>query len=364
MMARDSLCPPAPTTRCRHTGFPSIASVLNAVLILVVLALFASAALSPLPAVATPVHTITLGAEVQSQHYIVQARHESVASSTLDKAERAWSQLAPHFGRLPKKPITIVVVEDSAEYEQIQPAPMTRGFATFGGRQIYLLGAQLDQEVVTHELAHILLGLNVRDGLDIPDWFNEGLAQYASGAQRPSLEFIYAATSGGFVPLPALDSIDALQGPNRDLATVEGLAVVGFLADTYGEPDLWRLVAHLATARSFGQALIDTYGRTDQEISRQWMAYARNNYSLFSASGLRFIGGFAFIVLALVAATLWFIRRSVLLARKVGEPSLTQTEVNAARALEDEWKSTHGSGGPAAFPAEDRRTIDTPPPPP
>jgi hypothetical protein len=284
---------------------------------------------------AVPNLSITLGVSARSERFLVEAHRKDVAERTLVKAERAWTRLAPLFETLPKDTVVIVVVEDSREYERIQPAPMTRGFATFGGRQVFLLGAELDQEVVTHELVHILMGYNVAPDLSIPDWFNEGLAQYASGARRSGLGFLYWTDATEMLPLTTLDTVDALKGPQREMATIEGLAVVQFLVASYGEPTLWELTARLGHADSFNQALLDTYGRTNLELNQQWMTYAQANFSLLSPGGIRILGALAFGFLVMLATTVWFVRRTIMLVKSDTEPSLTPAEITAADTFQE-----------------------------
>ncbi|MHB1345262.1 MAG: peptidase MA family metallohydrolase [Thermoleophilia bacterium] len=266
---------------------------------------------APLPSAhATPPNIqatggITLGATAFADDLTVHAATETTAQRTLALAENAWTTLAPRFPAIPREPVVIVVVEDPEEYERIQPASMTRGFATFGGNRIYLLGADLDQEVVTHELAHIMLGKNVRAGLAIPDWFNEGFAQYVSGSDSHRLEIFYSHASGELLSIQELDHVDALAGPNRHLATIEGLAIIEFLVDQYGDEALWDLVSHFSHSRTFSQALFDTYGRSDLELNDDWRAYAADEYGVFSLVGLQTVGTTALGMLALIALGVW-----------------------------------------------------------
>jgi len=304
------------------------------------LAAFAAAGPAAQSASAVP-NAITLGASARSDRFVVEAQRTDVAQRTLTKAERAWTALAPHFEILPDGPVVVVVVEDSKEYERIQPAPMTRGFATFGGRQVYLLGDQVDQEVVTHELVHIFMGYNVAPDLRIPDWFNEGLAQYASGARRSSLGFLYWGETTEIVPLSTLDTVDALKGPLRELATIEGLAVVQFLVASYGEPALWELTTRLGHADSFNQALLDTYGRTDIQLNQQWMTYAESSYGLLSPGGIRVLGALSLTFLLMLATAVWFVRRTIMLVKPGTEPSLTLAEIAAAESFQEHGQE-HG----------------------
>jgi hypothetical protein len=290
-------------------------------------------ALGPTAATAAPSATVTLGARATSDHFVVEARHQRVADAALALAEHAWSLLTPHFSQRPDGPVSIVIVESAAEYEAIQPAPMTRGFATFGGTRIFLRGDSVDQEVVTHELTHILFGLNVAPGLAIPDWFNEGLAQYTSRAPEATMQLIYDTSTNRLLTPQELGAVDALQGSNRDLATTEGLAVVGFLVDQYGDAKLWSLVDHLRTAKTFPQALLDTYGRTDLQLNATWMAYARRQFNFLSPLLLETLVTMLVAVLIVAAAAVWFVRRMRRPAI-AGESDLTEAETAAAQQAE------------------------------
>ena len=290
--------------------------------------------LGPTVVQAVPATTeVTLGARASSDHFVVLAQHQKIADAGLAMAERAWTLLLPHFPTHPQGQVTIVIVESAAEYEAIQPAPMTRGFATFGGTRIFLRGDSVDQEVVTHELTHILFGLNARPGLTIPDWFNEGLAQYTSGAPEATMQLIYDNSTDRLLPLQQLGAVDALQSPNRDLATTEGLAVVRFLVDQYGDARLWTLVGHLRTSRTFGQALLDTYGRTDLQLSDAWMTYAQRHYNLLSPLLLEVLVTLLITMLVVAAAVILFIRR-IRSPATAGGPDLTESERQAAHQAE------------------------------
>ena len=282
------------------------------------------------PAVGVP---ITLGVTRQSDRFVVYSASADSAERTLSLADNAWTLLSTHFEVLPVEPITIVVVEDAAEYDRIQPATMTRGFATFGGNRIYLRGSDIDQEVVTHEVAHIMLGKNVRPGLDIPDWFNEGFAQFVSRGDQHNREIFYLVATGKLLPLPELDHVDALHGPNREFPTIQGLAVVQFLVHEYGQDKLWDLVSSLSHSRTFSQALLDTYGRSDLELSDQWLAYAESEYGILSTVGLETAGTAALGLLALLAVVVFISSRLRLRPGRASANDLSEWEVEQAESI-------------------------------
>ncbi|MHB8869224.1 MAG: peptidase MA family metallohydrolase [Thermoleophilia bacterium] len=331
-----------------------------AIAVLVATSLALTPAASLTPARATPQDTqatggITLGATALADDLTVHSATERTAQQTLALAENAWTTLAPRFPAIPREPVVIVVVEDPEEYERIQPASMTRGFATFGGNRIYLRGADLDQEVVTHELAHILLGKNVRPGLAIPDWFNEGFAQYVSGSDGHRLEIFYSHASGELLSIQELDRVDALAGPNRHLATIEGLAIIHFLVDEYGDEALWDLVSRFSHSRTFGQALLDTYGRSDLELNDDWLAYAADEYGIFSLVGLQTVGTTVFGMLALVALGVWATTKVRLRKDRLSPLDLSEWEIQEA----DRAAAALDMVPDSRFAAEDQ--IDPPP---
>ncbi|GAB4247994.1 MAG: hypothetical protein Kow00129_08680 [Thermoleophilia bacterium] len=284
------------------------------------------------PAAAVPLDLLHLDASVSGEFVSVQAPNEEQAAEVLSMAQEAWRLLDPHFDATPPEQVKIYVLQDQ-EYELLEPAPMTRGFATFGGNRIYLRASQADQEVVTHELVHIFLGHTVRPGIEIPDWFNEGLAQYASGAKTQTLALIFEASAGNLLSLSELKRIDSLNDANRQLASTQGLAVVRFLVSEFGEEKLWELVDNLSVARTFEQALFVTYGYTDLEMDHQWSAFAADAYSLVSPVALRLLLSAFLAALSLLAAAVWLLRRWTRL-HTGPEPALSQAEIEAARRAE------------------------------
>src|SRR5665648_89506 len=295
------------------------------------------------PAFAVPHCPISADTRVDGQEVTVVAEDAARAEEVLRLAEDGWAQVEQLFETSPPEQVIIFVLADS-EYDSIEPAPMTRGFATYGGHRIYLKSSSVDQEVVTHELTHIFLGHEVRSGLEVPDWFNEGLAQYVSGARAPTLQLIYEMSAGNMLSLEELGKVDALHDGNRQIASVEGLAIVQFLVQDFGETRLWQLLGRLSEASSFEDAMASTYGYSNLELNQRWMAYADDAYSLFSPVALRayvtlVIGG-----LALIGAAIWLIRRTQLIY--AGEDRLREEEVVAARAAENYIRMTDRS--PAA----------------
>ncbi|MBI5444491.1 MAG: hypothetical protein HY900_25175, partial [Deltaproteobacteria bacterium] len=161
----------------------------------------------------------------------------------------------------------------------------------------------------------------------------------------------YSVASGRLLSMQELDRVDALAGPDRELATIEGLGIVHFLVERYGEDALWDLVSHFSHARTFGQALLDTYGRSDLELNDAWLAYAADEYGILSLVGFQTVGTTVFGILALVALTVWITTRFRLRRRPLSPLDLSDREIiEAERAgallqdetLRDEEDEEHG----------------------
>lgn len=103
------------------------------------------------------------------------------------------------------------------------------------------------EDVVPHELVHLVLDAAIGPGIDMPLWLNEGLAVYLSigygDADRRMVR--EAVRSGTLVPLDGLVGTfpsDAT-GARSLAAYAEAVSAVDFMVRTYGQDRLARLVA-------------------------------------------------------------------------------------------------------------------------
>lgn len=147
----------------------------------------------------------------------------------------------------------------------IYPAPRTRGWE--------------EDRVIRHEWAHV--GLHqALPGLRIPRWFNEGYAEWASGAwtAQEGWRLRVAMAMGR---LPPLDSL-ALAWP-RDRASAElsyllAASAVEFLVDRSGERGIEVLLERWVSEQGFEAAVRRTYGLTGSQLEEDWRAFIRSRY--------------------------------------------------------------------------------------
>jgi len=175
----------------------------------------------------------------------------------------------------------------------IYPAERTRGWD--------------EPRVVRHEWAHVALH-QALPGLRIPRWFNEGYAEWASGAWTAEEGWrLRVAMAMG--RLPPLDSL-ALEWP-RDRASAElsyllAASAVEFLVDRSGERGIRVLLERWAAEESFEAAIRGTYGLTGSQLEEDWRRFIRSRYGWLTVLARSAV----FWLLAGVALTgLFLIRR-------------------------------------------------------
>lgn len=136
-----------------------------------------------------------------------------------------------------------------------------------------------EARVLRHEWAH--LGLHqYLAGLRVPQWFDEGYAEWASGGWNPGEGWrLRVALALG--KAPPLDSL-ALNWPrdraSADLAYLLSATAVEYLIMESGERGLRIFLQRWRTQRSFDTAFRATYGLTVSQFEEDWKGYVRKRY--------------------------------------------------------------------------------------
>lgn len=136
--------------------------------------------------------------------------------------------------------------------------------------------------VVRHELTHVVVndmiyGGNVqsiisgRVRLSIPDWMNEGLAEFISYGWGTQSDLIIRdlALSSEMPKIEDLEGYLAYQG---------GLAVYRFIAAKYGIEKIGQIWAEMKGRSSAERGIKAALGLEMKELSEQWQRWLRNEY--------------------------------------------------------------------------------------
>ncbi|HUI29576.1 MAG TPA: hypothetical protein VLX91_05130 [Candidatus Acidoferrales bacterium] len=133
---------------------------------------------------------------------------------------------------------------------------------------------QLFRHVIAHELVHAIFNDMFYGGsvqsmiannitLQLPMWFNEGMAEYASlGWETNSDMFMLDATVNEYiVPIDELNGYFAYRG---------GQSVWRYIADKYGEEKIAEILSRIRTTRSVESGFRSALGISIKELSKRW----------------------------------------------------------------------------------------------
>ncbi len=188
-------------------------------------------------------------------------------------------------------PVRVIGFRSRSEYQPYRLRPTSDGYYAGTGSRDYIVMMTLgtsDFNVAAHEYAHAILHA---DGLELPPWLNEGLAEFFSTIQIGER----AVTLGGeppsnasslrhaaWMPLSELVALPA-ESPLRDKRESAGL----FYAQSWAltemlvlSPDYGPRFQTLLTALSSGtpslKSLTTVYGKTADAISNDVHAWVNN----------------------------------------------------------------------------------------
>jgi hypothetical protein len=160
-------------------------------------------------------------------------------------------------------------------------------------------------EVFRHELAHVALH-DALNGQDVPRWFNEGFAVFASGESSfARMQTLMMSTVGGsLIPLHELDRSFPSNETKALVAYAEAVDVVRFLVRREDVHRFRTLVSELREGKAFEKAVIDAYAVDLATLELEWRDDASRRYTLLPI----LLSGTFFWVIALALAV-WAWRR-------------------------------------------------------
>lgn len=209
----------------------------------------------------------------------------NLAEEIAGQAGAALGRLAPLIGSHPDRLVEIVTYQNQ---EDLRNAMFDRGegyeerLSTLGARvapDILILdagsGAMELEEVIAHELSHLVLHLHFEESyMDAPLWLDEGLAMYVEGpldsGEQRTLDRAVAADA-----LMSVRSLTSFPGnPDQvELAYAQSRDFVAFLIDSGGEERFRRLLTELGQAEAdVDSLLLDTYGYDQLGLYQAWRA--------------------------------------------------------------------------------------------
>ncbi|HEY3255319.1 MAG TPA: peptidase MA family metallohydrolase [Polyangiaceae bacterium] len=160
-------------------------------------------------------------------------------------------------------------------------------------------------EVFRHELAHLALH-DALNGQDVPRWFNEGFAVFASGESSfGRMRTLAMSTVGGsLIPLHELERSFPSDETKAQVAYAEAVDVVRFLVRREDIHRFRTLVSELREGKTLEQAVLDAYTVDLATLELEWRDDASRRYTFLPI----LLSGTFFWVIALGLAV-WAWRR-------------------------------------------------------
>ena len=209
---------------------------------------------------------------------------EDFARRAQEVAERALIDASELLGVEDIEPVDFIIYSDARTFRQAM-GPATRenvgGQAhpdirtLFGLIEPRQMGSDWVEELVVHELAHLVFDAAVRNPYQYPPrWLNEGLAvRLATGyddGDRSQVEA--AARSGTIMPLEALGGQFPTRPGRISLAYASSVSAVEYLVERYGEAALVELITSFADGAGLDGAFLRSTGESFAAFDDAWLA--------------------------------------------------------------------------------------------
>lgn len=212
--------------------------------------------------------------------------HRPIAERTL-RAARAPLLLPGIPDRAVPLSGTVVLAPDEAAFRSIaRRAPEWSAGVAIPGRRLIILPAYasprtpLDDPITAlrHELVHLALDQYL--DAEIPRWFQEGYATWASGGWDESAgwQIRLALLRGTAPPLDSLSLGWPASAPRARLAYLLSASAVRFLAERNGERAFAIFLRDWRESGDLDAAFRGTYGMTLTQFEKEWRVMVKRRY--------------------------------------------------------------------------------------
>ena len=231
--------------------------------------------------------------EYKQQHFIVYYKDapQDFIKSVEEAAENYYHEIASNLGFTRYDSWTwddrakIYIYDDSDDYvKSSKQAQWSHGVASPQDKVIRTFPAAhgFFDSILPHELGHIIFREFVGFQVQVPLWFEEGVAMYQEKAKRwgANQEVLKAMQKGNFIPLNELTLMGLGGGTDTDTVNLfyaEAASVVYYMITELGEYRFVQFCRKLKETNSFEFALRDVYVRFKDfnDLNRAWMEYIK-----------------------------------------------------------------------------------------
>jgi hypothetical protein len=197
-------------------------------------------------------------------------------------------QMEKIYGCSLKFPVRILVPSSDGDYFKLLDSalPDWSGGVAFPSRRLIVLrpGAYFDpaeyRQVMLHEMGHIYLNDNL-DTMQVPLWFNEGVAMLASGKTFSWTEHLAignAVLMDQLLDLSDIDEMLVFGLAKAQLAYAQSLLAIQYLVREFGESIIPDLLDGSRRGIEWEQVLTAKTGLNSGQFTDRFLRYIQNEY--------------------------------------------------------------------------------------
>ena len=216
---------------------------------------------------------------------------EDFVRTVMDSAEEEFKNVTTNLGitryegwRWDKR-ASIYIYRDENDYVQNGGAGWSHGAVLVQTKMIktYPSDSGFFDSLLPHELGHIILHEYLGPYVDVPLWFDEGVAMYQEKAKRVGSNKIVqeALANGQFIPLSELTLMRLYNNSAQktvELFYAESASVVNFMISELGESHFYKLCHELKEHIPFVDALPKVYMHINDldNLNKKWVNYLKD----------------------------------------------------------------------------------------
>lgn len=275
--------------------------------------------------------------------------HSGRIEATAILARAGLERLAPVFPGTPARPIRIFLHSSSASLHPVDRESLHEGvpgFARLQRDEIHIVLSELQTDppndlrtTVEHELVHILLDQCVgRQGLALPRWFHEGIAQSLAGGiylGASEEDLVLRVRTGTYLRFHTLERrFPRTREDDLALAYAQSFSFVSFLCRTIGTDRLIEVARNCSSEEDFAVTFTRHVGQALVIFEDRWIDYVVNE----SGAAYRIILRNCFLLLTIVTVL-------PLLALGVARRRNREEVLKARLGREDDEEARAGAAG-------------------
>ncbi|MBO0783541.1 MAG: hypothetical protein J2P37_32415 [Ktedonobacteraceae bacterium] len=204
----------------------------------------------------------------------------SFGQTVMNKARDALTHIASNLGGDLKHPTKMWLYQSDEDFRSALPSDTEEwtGGLTLPNYNvaIFVINSPEDEGltgVMPHEMTHLVFHQLIEDGIDVPIWFDEGLAVYNELGSEPELEYRFkqAVDKNALLPLSTFSRSYPSNADKADLAYAQSWKLMDYMYRTFGKARMSMLIRALDQPfNSFDQDLGQTLGVDTEHLESQW----------------------------------------------------------------------------------------------